>query len=205
MRVNTQRELAEALGKSLAVIGRQIRTKRWPFGTKGPWEVNAVNAWLLAMAVPALPLAAPPPRPPAIGIEGRAKMKVGLERGKMLQLQREKMESEYYQLEFIQRFDAFRAALVRKFVGKPAPSLCATILAIPVREASEAVEKEARRILDAIQKADTLEAFKEWQRRTYGTQEIYGGDGRVDRGGAQGVGPIDTDAREPAEPREGRS
>lgn len=92
--VKTQTALAKALGKSQQAICKWIKDDRWPFTRSGPWDPDAVKAWTAST----LTTASAPADPSApLSPQRQVKVKVLIERGKLLELQRLIMSGAYVQ------------------------------------------------------------------------------------------------------------
>jgi hypothetical protein len=130
-KVKTQAELAAAVGKSQQAIGKWIHDDRWPFARTGPWDVAKVKAWAArtlspnpaAPAVEAIAGVEQPPQPPGapgLSVERQVKVKIGLERGKLLELQRQILNGEYLLRDEVERVEmAWMTAIRTRFIEMP--------------------------------------------------------------------------------------
>lgn len=50
--VATQKELAATLGKSPRTITKWKKRSDWKFGARGPWDVDAIRAWMIRTLQP---------------------------------------------------------------------------------------------------------------------------------------------------------
>ncbi|MCG3138815.1 MAG: hypothetical protein HJJLKODD_02684 [Phycisphaerae bacterium] len=93
---SSQSELARRLQVSNVAVHKWIKHPTWPFGERGPWDVEQVRQWRKAFLNAVIDKPIPPTTPPALASELDSKLASAMqvERVKLAQVRRKKAELE---------------------------------------------------------------------------------------------------------------
>lgn len=127
--VSSQSALARRLNVSNVAVHKWIKHPTWPFGQKGPWDVNQVKFWRVSFLNSVIEKPLPPNQPPSLTPELDSKLASAMqvERVKLAQVRRKKAELELS----ILNGGHVALEIVKTQWGRIAEELKAALLALP--------------------------------------------------------------------------
>jgi hypothetical protein len=157
----SQRKLAELVGVSQPTLNGWLRDDRWPFPRQGPWSttiVPEIKKWarstLREPNTAGSTRSAEEPDVRSLGPERQAKLKLTLERAKMVQLERSILEGKYVSKEEVERGWAARVTAVKTDMLAVPRNIAASLVGLDAAAIEQALERALNQLCEDFARAE---------------------------------------------------